>query len=175
MLHKLIVRFTTVGDTWPLSANTCDPFSFSGWAVLLLPTLRPASVLSWICWSQPKTTVPSAPCTWVRPVTTSGQCLGGRGCEAPACSPEGRGLLSPFLPSPVDWDVAAAQATIQAERRGHIPSSWDHRRKEPLSVWRLMRQVSTKEEPTGDSWALTAAKCEDFFSWKARFYLELIC
>lgn len=46
-------------------------------------------------------------------MTTPGQCWGGRGSGLQPAPLRGGGLLS-F--SSVDWDVAAAQAAIQAER-----------------------------------------------------------
>lgn len=146
VLRKLIVHFTIVGDTWPLSASTCYPFSFSSWASpappcsaaclgFKLDMLKPTEDYSS---QQPlhldETMWPRQGNVWKRRL-------------ARACSPEGRGLLSSalsFLPRCwLGW--GSSPPAIQDERGGHILSSWGHRQKGPLSVWRLMRQVSTKE------------------------------
>lgn len=117
VLRKLIVHFTIVGDTWPLSASTCYPFSFSSWASpappcsaaclgFKLDMLKPTEDYSS---QQPlhldETMWPRQGNVWKRRL-------------ARACSPEGRGLLSSALfcsllsPPAVDWDGAAA----------HLPS-----------------------------------------------------
>lgn len=96
VLRKLIVHFTIVGDTWPLSASTCYPFSFSSWASpappcsaaclgFKLDMLKPTEDYSS---QQPlhldETMWPRQGNVWKRRL-------------ARACSPEGRGLLSSAL------------------------------------------------------------------------------